>query len=57
MSTEITLQDLLDKATVYVGAGSIVEALKKYKENETHLDVQLRNFKKQENGKSKLNEK
>jgi len=47
-----TLKDILDKATVYVGAGSIVDALVKYKENETTLDIQLRNFKKQQNGYS-----
>jgi hypothetical protein len=44
------MQELLDEVTKYANIGNILGAVKHYKENETPLDIQLRAFKKQQNG-------
>jgi len=41
-----TMGQLMSEANKYLALGNIVEAVKEYKENETPLDIQLREFKK-----------
>lgn len=44
------MAQLMSEANKYLALGNIVDAVKEYKENETPLDIQLREFKKsQEN--------
>ena len=45
-----TMGELMSEANKYIALGNLVDAVKEYKENETPLDIQLREFKKsQEN--------
>jgi hypothetical protein len=41
-----TMGDLMSEVNKYIALGNIVDAVKEYKENETPLDIQLREFKK-----------
>jgi len=41
-----TMGQLMSEANKYIALGNLVNAVKEYKENETHLDIQLRKFKK-----------
>ena len=40
---------LMSELQKYVDLGNLVDAVKEYKEKETPLDIQLREFKKQQN--------
>ena len=40
------MAQLMSEANKYITLGNIVDAVKEYKENETPLDIQLREFKK-----------
>ena len=40
-----TMAQLLSEATKYANLGNILGAVKQYKDNETPLDIQLREFK------------
>jgi pyruvate/2-oxoacid:ferredoxin oxidoreductase alpha subunit len=46
-----TFAQLMSEANKYVALGNIVDAVKEYKENESPLDIQLREFKKLQNEK------
>jgi len=41
-----TMRQLMSEANKYIALGNLVNAVKEYKENETPLDIQLRDFKK-----------
>lgn len=49
LSPKPKFAELITEANKYISIGNIVSAVKKYKENETPLDIQLREFKKQQN--------
>jgi len=42
------MAQLMSELQKYVDLGNMVDAVKEYKENETPLDIQLREFKKQQ---------
>jgi hypothetical protein len=43
------MEQLMSEANKYIALGNVVDSVKEYKENETPLDIQLREFKKQQN--------
>jgi hypothetical protein len=45
------MAQLMSEANKYVALGNLVDAVKEYKENESPLDIQLREFKKLQNEK------
>jgi hypothetical protein len=46
-----TMGQLMSEANKYLVLGNIVDAVKEYKENETPLDIQLREFRKSQKEK------
>lgn len=46
-----TMLELKNELEKYANIGNIAEALVKYKENESQLDIQLREFRKKQNEK------
>jgi hypothetical protein len=49
-----TMGELMSEANKYIALGNIVDSVKEYKENETPLDIQLREFKKSQQNNEQI---